>query len=168
MVQTIPENHPRWKILDPIFQTEDSRFRWRISHWTWWTKFLMAATTLNVLSQNISISYYYFIIAEFLYVLIYLAPNFPSCSIVKDPLSQNFTTVTTYFYVICYYYTYSQRWGSLDILIRISFSYMRDSIHKISNKIPWIIFPPKFSRYFHTLLTLNSKFEITTVPQIDL
>ena len=30
------------------------------------------------------------------------------------------------------------------------------------------IFPPKVSRYFFTLLTSNCKFEITTVPQIDL
>ena len=53
----------------------------------------------------------------------------------------------------------------LDILIRISFIFIQDSIKKISNKIPWIVSHPKVSRYFSRLLILNSKSKNTTVPQ---
>ena len=56
----------------------------------------------------------------------------------------------------------------LDILIRISFISVQDYIKKISNKIPIIFYHPKVSPYFHTLLISDSRFKITTIPQIAL
>ena len=51
---------------------------------------------------------------------------------------------------------HTQKYGGvLDILIMIPFSFTRDSIDQISNKIPRIFPRPKFSRYFSTLLILN-------------
>ena len=40
-----------------------------------------------------------FIIAEFLYVLISLVPNSPSCAIVTDTLPRHFMIVNTDFYI---------------------------------------------------------------------
>ena len=54
------------------------------------------------------------------------------------------------------------------IFIRIIFSFMLDFIKKISNEISRIFYRPKCSRYFSTLLILNSKFRIITVPQHSL
>ena len=53
----------------------------------------------------------------------------------------------------------------LDVLIRIPFSFTQDSIKQISNEIPRIVFCPKFSPYFSTLLILDPKLRITAVPQ---
>ena len=48
-----------------------------------------------------------FIIVKLLYVLISQVPNSPSHAIIMDPFTRNFTTVNTYFYVICQCSTYS-------------------------------------------------------------
>ena len=49
----IPANHQRWKLLNSVSWTEDSRFRWQKSHWRWCREFPMATTTMSVLSWNI-------------------------------------------------------------------------------------------------------------------
>ena len=107
-----------------------------------------------------------FIIEKFLYVLIYLVPNYPSRAIVKDPFARYFTILTsTLFVSILHNHEYG---GVLDILIMIKLSSTRYSTKKISNKIPWMVSHPKVSWYFPTLLILNSKFRIITVPHIYL
>ena len=50
-----------------------------------------------------------FIVAEFIYVLISLVPNYPSCKIVDDLFERHFIIINTYFYILCQYYTYSLR-----------------------------------------------------------
>ena len=46
-----------------------------------------------------------FISAKFLYVFISQVPNSPSRAIIMDPFTRHFTTVNTYFYILCQYYT---------------------------------------------------------------
>ena len=56
----------------------------------------------------------------------------------------------------------------LDTLIRIPLSFTLYFIEQISNEIIIVISRPNLSRFFYTLLFLNSKFKITTIPQIAL
>ena len=72
-IQNIPSNHPILKLLDPTFQTEDSIFWWRKSHWKWWTYHTMAAATLNVMSWHIRNLLLLFIY----HCKFYLCANFP-------------------------------------------------------------------------------------------
>ena len=51
-----------------------------------------------------------FIIQTFLYVIFSLIPNFPSLVSIKDSFARYFTTANTYLFILCQYYTYSQRW----------------------------------------------------------
>ena len=70
-----------------------------------------------------------------------------SCVYVKDPFARNFTTIITCFYVIHYYYTYSQRQGSVWYPNHIPYISMWDSIKKISNNIPWIVSRLRFPAF---------------------
>ena len=49
--------------------------------------------------------------------------------------------------------------GVLDILISIPFSFTRYYIEKISNKIPRIVYRPKISHYFSTLIILDCQIQ---------
>ena len=114
LIQNIPSNHPRWKLLDTILQQKipDSDEENHIERnepisplpqprWTCCTGIFRIY------------NFFLFIIAEFMYVLIYLVPNLPSCAIVKDPFTRHLTTVNTCLYVLCQYYTYSRIRGSV-------------------------------------------------------
>ena len=57
------------KLVYYLFQTEDSRFQWQRSHWTWCPEISIAVTMMNVLSQHISNPLYIFTYTKFLYML---------------------------------------------------------------------------------------------------
>ena len=129
----------------------------------------MAATTLNILSCHNRIPFSFLIrlrdlfISAFTQFLMFISSVF-----VPEPFSWNLTIIYTYFYVICWYYHVHKDGGVLYILIRIP--YIHYAIFHQEN-LKWDSlnsFLPKVSRYFCTLLISNCKFEITTVPQIDL
>ena len=59
VIQNFSANHPGQKLLNPVLQTEYSRFWWRKSHWMWWTYFPTAATTLTCCTGISGIHYYF-------------------------------------------------------------------------------------------------------------
>ena len=73
IVQTTPATHPKWKLVNYVFQTEDSRFWWQIPHWTCCTRIYMAATMLNLLYRHIS-NPLYFYHRKFIYMINYPVP----------------------------------------------------------------------------------------------
>ena len=102
---------PGRKLLRPIFQTDDSRFWIRINTCTY---LQIAATTLNLLSRKIrNLLFILFIIVEFLFLLISQVPKYPSSATVTDPLPRSFAVMSTYLYLLCQYYKYSQIRGSV-------------------------------------------------------
>ena len=100
VVQNTPEKHPRQKLLNPVFKKEDSRFRWRKPHLTWWIQLPMSMSTLNVLYRHI-LNLLLFLSLQDFYVLISLVPALTSRVILNDQSAQYFTTENIYFYVLC-------------------------------------------------------------------
>ena len=130
VVQITPETQPRqkssipylkMKIQDPNSEEYIAYIECAVPEFSWprprrisnrLFQILITKTTFNVLYWSITNNLYLFIIVKFIYMLNFPVSASPSCAFVKDPFTQNFTTITAYFYIFRYYSTYSRRWGS--------------------------------------------------------
>ena len=128
----------------------------------------MAATTLNVMSQHIRNPLNIFYHRRIIYMKNSPVPASPSHMFIKDPFAWIFTTISTYFYVLRQYSTYSQRRESIEYPNQDSI-YLYAKFHRENLKQNSLnSFPPRVSCYVYTLLILYCKFKITTLSGIAL